>query len=144
MYECVCVCVCVCVFVWFPYRQPPGGWSEGFSLWSVGGWVQAVGSLFGRGGVADLGEIAGRYRVHERAGQSAAEELGLHSSSDGQNLHLLLRARRQTGCWPTRRRRDAFGHPHHFSLSKLNLTGLVKREGEVGSARPICSAGSVS
>lgn len=45
----------------------------------MGGRVQAVGSLFGRGRVADLGEVSGRYRVHQRAGQTGAKELGLHS-----------------------------------------------------------------
>lgn len=72
-------CVSVCVVGVFFYRQSPGGHSDGFSLWAVGGRVQAVGSLFGRGGVADLGEVTGRYRVHQWAGQTGAKELGLHS-----------------------------------------------------------------
>lgn len=71
--------VCQCVLWVFFYRQSPGGRSDGFSLWAVGGRVQAVGSLFGRGGVADLGEVTGRYRVHQWAGQTGAKELGLHS-----------------------------------------------------------------
>lgn len=100
---------CICVII---YRQSPGGWSDGFNLGSMGGWIQAVGSLFGHAGVADLGEISGRYRVHLRTGQSSEEEVGLHSTG-GQKLHLLLRAR-QPHCLPTRCRRDAFRHPHHF------------------------------
>lgn len=100
---------CICVII---YRQSPGGWSDGFNLGSMGGWIQAVGSLFGHAGVADLGEISGRYRVHLRTGQSGEEEVGLHSTG-GQKLHLLLRAR-QPHCLPSRCRRDAFRHPHHF------------------------------
>lgn len=67
---------CVCLGL---YRQTPGGCSDGFSLWTVGGRVQAVGSLFGCGRVADLGEVTDRYRVHQRAGQPGTEELGLES-----------------------------------------------------------------
>lgn len=77
----------------------------------MGGRVQAVGSLFGCGRVADLGEVTGRYRVHQRAGQPGTEELALDSG--GQQLHFVLGAGESR--WrPSRRRRDAFGHPHHF------------------------------
>lgn len=72
----ICVKVCVCLGL---YRQTSGGCSDGFSLWTVGGRVQAVGSLFGCGRVADLGEVTGRYRVHQRAAQPGTEELGLDS-----------------------------------------------------------------
>lgn len=86
----------------------------------MGGRVQAVGSLFGRGGVADLGEVPGRYRLHQRAGQTGAEELALHSG--GQQLHFVLRAG-EPRCRPTWCRRDAFRHPHHFlEQTKFNRT----------------------
>lgn len=117
------MCVCVCLG---PYRQSPGGCSDGFSLWAVGGRVQAVGSLFGRGGVADLGEVPGRYRVHQRAGQTGAEELGLHSG--GQQLHFVLSAG-ESRCRPACRRGDAFRHPHHFlEQTKFNRTPLTLSE----------------
>ena len=95
------------------YRQTPGGGSDGLGFGSMGSGVQAVGSLFGRGGVADLGEVAGRHRVHRGAGQPGAEELGLQPGCGAQHFGPLRRARRSdrptVRCW-----RDAFRHPHHL------------------------------
>lgn len=71
-----------------------------------------MGSLFGRRGVgADLVEVAGRYRVHRRAGQAGAEEVRLNGPG-GERLHFLLGAA-QSARRPPRCRRDAFGNPHH-------------------------------
>lgn len=64
----------------------------------MGGRVQAVGSLFGCGRIADLGEVTGRYRVHQRTGQPGTEEVGLHSG--GQELNFVLGAG-EDRCRPT-------------------------------------------
>ena len=102
----------VCIIIKSIYRQTPGGCSDGFSFGSMGSWIQAVASLFGRRSIADLSEVASRYRVHRWAGQSSAEELGLYPCGR-QNFRPLLRARK-SNCPTVRCWRDAFWHPHHF------------------------------
>ena len=85
-----------------------------------------MGSLFGRRGIADLSEVASRYRVHRWAGQSGAEELGLYPSGS-QNFRPLLRARK-SNCPTVRCWRDAFGHPHHFQEQVTMKSSLADQE----------------